>query len=173
MIYILEGFYFSWMFADCDNKQNLKRGYKGYLVLPSGEFVKEPCYEGYGRFNGVDPFAEVVRWNREFLATHPEHTVHVVDNKTSCAIKKCPWYPILADLKIPFEELEDTLKNYHNTLPSSQTQHCWWLVHNIGVDIADQDENNASLPYPIKITKTKKIPYEQLPASKQDPSQGE
>lgn len=46
-------------------------------------------------------------------------------------------------------------------------------IRSIGIDIACYDEDNASLPYPIKITSKKTgICYEELPPSKWDPEQG-
>ena len=42
----------------------------------------------------------------------------------------------------------------------------------IGIDIACYDEQNASLPYPIKIVHNGNIPYEQALPSMSDPDQG-
>ena len=42
----------------------------------------------------------------------------------------------------------------------------------IGIDIACLDEDNARLPYPIKICKTNGHLYNELPASMGDPGQG-
>ena len=41
----------------------------------------------------------------------------------------------------------------------------------IGVNIACYDEQNADLPYPIKIAEKAAL-YEMQPASKKDPNQG-
>ena len=47
---------FSWLFADTDNTQNLRTDRAGYIACPDGTFIHEPCYEGYGEFNGQDVY---------------------------------------------------------------------------------------------------------------------
>ena len=43
---------------------------------------------------------------------------------------------------------------------------------NIGIDIACENEANAAVKFPIKISKEKPESYEQYKASKTDPFQG-
>lgn len=148
--------FFSWMFADKNNEKRLRIGRRGYIACPDGTFIKEDLYDGYGEFDGKDIYELVVMWNREFLATHPEHTFLFPTMKAS----DFGWYPYLADLTIKLEDIP--------ALCPEEVRE----VRSIGVDIACYDFNNASLPYPIKITATKKIPYCELPPSKHDPNQG-
>lgn len=93
--------------------------------------------------------------------------------RTTYRLKDFPWYPVVADLSIPFEDLHDALiahlkKELGDKFAPYRTE-----IRNIGIDIACYDEDNASLPYPIKITSKKTgICYEELPPSKWDPEQG-
>lgn len=123
----------------------------------------------------------VVDWNREFIAENPDHLlphVHCWTKdgalvRTTYRLKDFPWYPVVADLSIPFEDLHDVLiahlkKELGDKFAPYRTE-----IRNIGIDIACYDEDNASLPYPIKITSKKTgICYEELPPSKWDPEQG-
>ena len=132
-------------------------------------------------FDGKDIYDLVVDWNRKFIAENPDHLlphVHCWTKdgalvRTTYRLKDFPWYPVVADLSIPFEDLHDALiahlkKELGDKFSPYRTE-----IRNIGIDIACYDEDNASLPYPIKITSKKTgICYEELPPSKWDPEQG-
>ena len=149
---------FSWLFADCDNEKSLRIGNPGYIACPDNTFIAEPNYEGYGEFDGRDVFELVVRWNRQFLADHPEHILP----RFGIRVDHFQWYPFLADLTIPLE-----------IVPGLCPESAWaGELRMIGVDIACYDADNASLAYPIKIVSNKKKAYDDLPASKSDPNQG-
>jgi hypothetical protein len=172
---------FSWLFADTNNTKNLRANRRGYVACPDGTFICEPCYETYGIFDGKDVYDLVVDWNREFIAENHDHLlphVHCWTKdgalvRTTYRLKDFPWYPVVADLSIPFEDLHDALiahlkKELGDKFAPYRTE-----IRNIGIDIACYDEDNASLPYPIKITSKKTgICYEELPPSKWDPEQG-
>ena len=106
---------FSWLFADTNNTKNLRANRRGYVACPDGTFICEPCYETYGIFDGKDVYDLVVDWNREFIAENPDHLlphVHCWTKdgalvRTTYRLKDFPWYPVVADLSIPFEDLHD------------------------------------------------------------------
>lgn len=172
---------FSWLFADTNNTKNLRANRRGYVACPDGTFICEPSYETYGIFDGKDIYDLVVDWNRKFIAENPDHLlphVHCWTKdgalvRTTYRLKDFPWYPVVADLSIPFEDLHDALiahlkKELGDKFSPYRTE-----IRSIGIDIACYDEDNASLPYPIKITSKKTgICYEELPPSKWDPEQG-
>ena len=87
-------------------------------------------------------------------------------------MKDFRWYPVIADLSIPFEQLRDALDK-HLREPVSLYRPYSAELRGVGIDIACYNEDNAALPYPIKITrKMRGVHYEDLPASKNDPEQG-
>lgn len=108
---------FSWLFADTNNTKNLRANRRGYLACPDGTFICEPSYETYGIFDGKDIYDLVVDWNRKFISENPDHLlphVHCWTKdgalvRTTYRLKDFPWYPIVADLSIPFEDLHDAL----------------------------------------------------------------
>lgn len=160
---------FSWMFADKDNKTNLRIDRKGYIACPDGSFIKDSCYEGYGEFTGNDVYELVVEWNRKFIAENPDFVMphRVWDGKENreFALKDFWWYPIIADLSIP-------LSDFAKEVERRGKENRFRELRTVGIDIACYSEDNEALPYPIKITQTMKIPYKDLPASKRDPEQG-
>lgn len=108
---------FSWLFADTDNTQNLRIDRAGYIACPDGTFIHEQCYEGYGEFNGQDVYELVVRWNRAFIAENPDfllpHIHRFYDGSVKqYRLKDFRWYPVIADLSIPFEQLRDALDKH-------------------------------------------------------------
>ena len=108
---------FSWLFADTDNTQNLRTDRAGYIACPDGTFIHEPCYEGYGEFNGQDVYELVVRWNRAFIAENPDFLLPHIHRFYNGSVKQYRlkdfrWYPVIADLSIPFEQLRDALDKH-------------------------------------------------------------
>ena len=138
---------FSWKFADTDNQQRLRIGHRGYLALPDGNFLCADSYEGYGEFDGRDVYELVVWWNREYIAKNPDAEVKA--------------YSI-------------TLHDYAPKKLKELGPHSLFYVElrGVGIDIACDDQNNAALPFPIKVTKTTKKRYWELPPSRRDPDQG-
>ena len=162
---------FSWMFADTDNKQALCEDHEGYVYLPTGRYYHERCYGGYGRFDGNDVYDLVADWNREFLSRNPEYIVpqhgrRILDDGSIVdaverRVDSFPWYKAYADLSLSREDVvkESGIYEYRH----------------IGIDIACYDDQNAKLPFPIKICKFPPAVvgnYFLLPASEGDPNQG-
>lgn len=169
---------FSWMFADKANKKALGMGAPGYLMAPDGSVYYTDCYDGYGRFgpkDSVDAYAACADWNREFLAAHPDYTIpqhgHVWSEDAQDYVKHAakriseePWWPFYSDLSMTHEDIEKAMKMQQGTV--------YWEYRCIGIDIACYDDQNAALPYPIKIASVGDIPYTDLPPSNGDPHQG-
>lgn len=168
---------FSWLFADTDNTQNLRIDRAGYIACPDGTFIHEQCYEGYGEFNRQDVYELVVRWNRAFIAENPDFLLPHIHRFYNGSVKQYRlkdfrWYPVIADLSIPFEQLRDALDKHLRETVSLYRPYSAEL-RGVGIDIACYNEDNAALPYPIKITrKMRGVHYKDLPASKRDPEQG-
>lgn len=168
---------FSWMFADTDNKQALRIGKKAHLFLPTGAVLTEPSYDGYGRFDGQDVFDLVADWNRAFLAANPDFIIKQhgqrFDEKTGKwalipdkKVSEFCWYPAYADLTKSMDEVEDAVRKAYPDQSHFQ-------YRRIGIAIACYDDQNATLPYPIKICRAKRgRNYETLPPSEGDPDQG-
>lgn len=162
---------FSWMFADKDNEKNLKINHKGYLLLPNGGELKESCYEGYGEFDGQDAYDLVADWNRKYLSEHPEFEILQHNRNNDPSTKRADefvWYPYYADLSLNRDEvvakiLEDPKAPYGNRI---------YEYRFIGIDIACYDNQNAALPYPIKIVSKRGFKYDEVSASESDPEQG-
>ncbi len=158
---------FSWMYADTNNKEALLEGGEAFLVLPNGEYLHETDYDDYGNFDGQDVYELVAEWNRAYLAEHPEYEIpeHGGIPMPDGTFKKFPdvrvdkygWYKAYADLTKTKEEVE-----LETDMP----------FRNIGIDIACYDDQNAKLPYPIKVCKYVPHRPEELPASEGDPNQG-
>ena len=169
---------FSWLFADTDNTQNLRTDRAGYIACTDGTFIHEPCYEGYGEFNGQDVYELVVpveprihRGESGLLLPH----IHRFYNGSvkQYRLKDFRWYPVIADLSIPFEQLRDAPRQASEGTRQAYTGPIVPRLRGVGIDIACYNEDNAALPYPIKITrKMRGVHYEDLPASKNDPEQG-
>ena len=108
---------FSWLFADTNNTHNLRMGKPGYIACPNGTFIHEPCYDGYGEFDGWDVYELVVQWNREFIAENPDHLLppafyYYSGEKKQYRLKDFCWYPVVADLSIPMEKLAEAIDKY-------------------------------------------------------------
>lgn len=188
---------FSWI--TCDTNKPLRIGKQAHLLIPK-EFNKgnkggsfyESAYDGYGNFDGRDVYELAAEWNREFLSEDmlrdepklenfgglyrfqidkyresgmPEEEI----NRRDLAQKEKYYKAALQRRQVSIARLTD----YRNGLSDADMEEkygeCW--KREIGIDIACYDKQNASLPYPIKITE-KICLYETQPASKGDPNQG-
>ena len=163
---------FSWMFADKNNEKNLKLDHKGYLLTPNNKALKVDAYEGYGEFNGYDAYKLVAIWNRDYLSQHPEFKVPQHNRKTDESkikrIDEYPWYKYYADLNLSIQEMMDKIRadeKAKNSLIFAELR-C------IGIEIACYNDQNAALPYPIKIVRNGRCKYNEVPPSNRDPNQG-
>lgn len=170
---------FSWMFADKNNEKSLKIYHTGYLLTPDNKALKAECYDGYGEFDGQDAYDLVADWNREYLSQHPEFLIpqhgDIYKGQTGEWIKPTPkrvdefvWYPYYANLSLSRDEvvsqvLADPDAPYGTSL---------YEYRFIGIDIACYDDQNAALPYPIKIVRNGRVKYNEVPPSNSDPNQG-
>lgn len=151
---------FSWMYADLNNSRPLLIGAPAYVACPSGEFIFEPAYDGYGIFGGHDIYELVVDWNREdikFLIRQNQHNSLV------------NWSDEFFDFLIE----GDTAVG---TYIASNLSAGHWLRKDwkrmLGIAIACHDSQNQVLKYPIKITRRKGMLYSKLPPSIGDKGQG-
>lgn len=173
---------FSWMFADTDNKEALRIGDKAHLFLPTGVVLTEPSYDGHGRFDGQDVYDLVADWNRVFLAANPDFIIKQVEEvfnseagewvpKPDKKVNEFPWYPAYADLAKSRAEVVEAVRELD--LGGGRGEWRTFRYRCIGIEIACYNEQNAALPYPIKICRTKRgRNYETLPPSEADPDQG-
>lgn len=153
---------FSWL--DCITKEQVvDNKLRDVYVLVPKEFRKEyglriveHCYDGYGHFGGYDVYDLVADWNREYLAKHPEHYIPGQLTKVS----DNSWYKAYADLRKTKDEIVETVEGLYSE----------WRT--IGIEIACYDEDNAALPFPIKITHDANVIYEECEPSPSDPDQG-
>lgn len=159
---------FSWMFADTMNQKALHEGGEAYVALPGGGWIYEDDYDGYGRFDGLDIYDLVADWNRKYLSEHPEFLIpshggrwvnnEWVPDRSGRRVDRYEWYKAYADLNLSREEVVKKSGVYE--------------YRHIGIDIACYDDQNAALPYPIKICRDKPVRYDCLPSSNADPNQG-
>ncbi len=156
---------FSWMFADRGNQESLRIGSRGYVACPDGRYIETRSYGGYGRFSGQDVYNLVVDWNRaklkEILADREFHPS--ICEKPFFVTEKFVDSLMESDKKAQ-EYIDDCIN------PDSYLRTDW--KREFGIYLACYDEDNESLPFPIKITKTTDYCYEELPASEGDPDQG-
>ena len=131
---------FSWKFADKNNKRRLKIDGAAYVLCPDGTILYEQFYNGYGDFAGKDIYDLAADWNREYLSQNPEFIIK------SCGrmVSSFKWYLYYADLKLSPKEIEKRLREDGIWYDSTE-------YRDIGISIACYDEDNAALPYPIKI----------------------
>lgn len=176
---------FSWL--DCITKEQIidNRREDVYVLVPKefrneyGLRIKETYYDGYGNFGGYDIYDLVADWNREYLSKHPEHEFGYAPvraefvkelqkenpeykEKIDFKISDKSWYKAYADLSKSREEVVDTI--------TDAVFGPEWRF--IGIEIACYDEDNAVLPYPIKITHNANAIYEECEPSLGDPNQG-
>lgn len=170
--------YFSWMFADLDNQEAMKIGCTGYLVCPNSDtYATDGGYAGFGCFGYADhndAFEEVANWNRQVLSMHPEYVVPqhgmILDKESGKYVPAAPmkisefdWWPFYSDLSMSPADIQANMRELNGSP---------WEYRIIGIDLAAYDDQNASLPYPIKIASQPNVHYAHLAPSKVDPNQG-
>lgn len=189
---------FSWIYSD--TKKPLRIGKKARLLIPKefnngnkGGSFYETAYDGYGNFDGRDVYELVAEWNRKFLSENMLRDVPKRENygglwdfeKEQLILEGYSEAEIIvADNKRKEENYQralawhqesiNRLNDYRNGLSDKKMEEKYgknWK-REIGIDIACYDEQNASLPYPIKIAAKLDSIYETQPASKSDPNQG-
>ena len=175
---------FSWL--DCVTKKQIvdNRWRDVYVLVPKefgGGHIVEHCYDGYGNFGGHDIYDLVADWNREYLSKHPEHVFPAAQKRKEwleqyhkdhpeyqehieLTVAEKKWCPAYADLTKTREEVVEYMKvNNCGYFPEWRT---------IGIEIACYEEDNAALPFPIKITHDPNAVYEECGISPYDPDQG-
>ena len=150
---------FSWL--DCKTREQIldNKRRKVYALVPEefgGGHIEEDYYDGYGRFGGKDIYDLVALWNRKRLSAMPNF---VLPSKGT-PLTICPWYKTYADPYLSDQDLVYKLEDLGMEL------------REIGIHLACYDEDNAALPYPIKITYDSKAKYEDYSPSDADPNQG-
>ena len=145
---------FSWMYCDTNNKKQMLDDVEveSFLLIPSPfveeykvDAIYESCYDGYGNFGKYDVYEEVAKWNKEFI---PQI---VAEMKERNSIREA--------------DAENLMKYYEGKEINVPLRY-------LGIAIACYDEDNSKLPYPIKISSTPWVKYEDMPFSMSDPNQG-
>ena len=137
----------------------LRYGGKGVIVCPDNTYIVENKYEGYGIFDGKDIYDLVVDWNRPFLEMIFDKLKSRADkDKNPWGYHSPPWGYHLRDIAIAYQHGDnETISRLLEKLSPLERQE-WKRI--IGIAIACEDENNDSLPYPIKITDSTDVaPY--------------
>lgn len=155
---------FSWI--TCDTKERIINGEEinVYVLVPEefgGDNIKESCYGGYGIFGEKDIYDLVAIWNKDFLEE--------IFNSTNRKHRKDP---IIEEIALIYKEKteKDVLKYIEDHNLPDIYKYSW--LRFIGIYLACYDEDNAQLPYPIKIAKSEYAVYEDCDPSPGDPYQG-
>lgn len=182
---------FSWLYCD---QGEIRKDKDGCLIPKRGQqlasyrkscpasvlFPKEfggkeaqiyvDTYGDYGMFGLEDIYCLVADWNREWISKHPDYkTPYSVKREEAYPeyrakkMSENSWWPFYSDLSLSREEV---VRRWEEACG----HRCEYRT--IGIDIACYDEDNAALPYPIKIAKDPRSVYEDCPPSYSDPYQG-
>lgn len=190
---------YSWIYADTNKAMKCGKVTSSYLLIPPpfqekyGEYIHISCYDGYGHFKKYDIFDLVAEWNREFLTKDMldlkeikfENFGNFYDfekkrlreeglSEDEIEVKNIEKKQKAYNNAIHYQNLEIArLNDYKNGLPDDEmiAKYGKHWKREIGIAIARDDENNANLPYPIKIT-SGPMQYNNAKASKKDPNQG-
>ena len=157
-----------------------------------GKYITERSYDCYGMFGGYDVYDLVALWNRDSVSVESLGEKPTIDRfgglypfeKENLKKQGLSDEEIEAkDLAQKQEYLERALARYKNQLkmledfkhgkPDETMVETYGddYLRIIGIDIACDDEQNATLMFPIKIT-SKPMDYDDAKASKSDPYQG-
>lgn len=114
----------------------------GAIVCPDNTLIQEPCYEGYGVFDGKDVYELVVDWNKPHLLD----IIHNPKFKQSSVLTMQNVEELMAAIiKNDQAALETCINKMTTNAPYLKQE---WK-RSLGIFIACQ--NNIILPYPIKI----------------------
>lgn len=142
---------FSWFYADTGKQMRDNYRHNSYLLVPPpfqssyGKYILEESYGGYGIMGGRDVYELVTIWNKSYI---PEYLKNV--GKDSFAQRYVPAMEAYVEDK---------------PLPKGSE------LRDIGIALACYDEDNARLPYPIKIVESV-CDYDKVGPSPSDPNQG-
>ena len=151
---------FSWL--DCITEEQIidNKVRDVYVLIPKkfgGGHIRETCYDGYGHFGRHDIFDLIADWNREFMTKDSKFPSH---SKTTLGDEA--WAELYLNILNSKKDIENEMRAISP----------YWEYRYIGITLAGYDEDNASLPYPIKITHDSEAVYEYCSPSKSDPNQG-
>lgn len=166
---------FSWMYANTNNEEQMLDNVRAdsYLLVPPpfqdtyGKYIKEECYDGYGRFGRYDVYELIAEWNREHLSHH------MLRDCKAKSWRKEDIEAYLYGLKRQIHRVERLIDYENEELNDIEMTEKYGFDWKrlIGIDIACYNEQNESLPYPIKIT-NEPLEYDDVIPSKDDPNQG-
>lgn len=189
---------FSWIYSDTNRQLIDDKRADTYLLVPPpfqdkyGKAIYESCYDGYGNFGRYDVYDLVAEWNREFLSESMLRDKPRLENygglysfekenlrknglseeeieQRDFEQKQYYYNMAIKRYNVAIERLNDYRNGLTDDEMLSKYGEDWKRI--IGIDIACYDEQNASLPYPIKIT-TREMEYENVKPSETDPNQG-
>ncbi len=170
---------FSWL--DCKTGEQVLDGVrrKVYVLVPKefgGGHIEEKCYDGYGRFGGKDVYDLVADWNRKYISYAPDH-LFPSQLKNYGWMKQCVatgshegWDVEVTAFEKKWYKPYSDLSKTREQVVAEVGEHFEWRY--IGIALACYDEDNAALPFPIKITHDADAVYEDCEPSKRDPMQG-
>jgi len=189
---------FSWIYADNGKQMIDNRKADSYLLVPPpfqkryGKYIHETCYDGYGHMGKYDVYDLVAEWNRESLSADMLRDVPKLENyggldrwdKTELTNRGFSEEEIAKIDKQTQKERYDRAMRWFNQdvqmLMDYKTgkedkamarDYGKDWKRELGIAIACYDEQNTSLPYPIKIT-SKPMEYDEASPSLSDPNQG-
>ena len=140
--------------------------------------INVDMYEDYGVFGTEDIYCLVADWNRKWISEHPDfvrpHSIEYAKNNPKYParpLKEMSWWPFYSDLSLSRSEV---VRRWAEKVNFGKEKCDRVLVEyrQIGIDIACYNDDNAALPYPIKIAKNPDSVYEECPPSIGDPDQG-
>ena len=166
------GFY-SWKYCDDESERMIcGKCRNSYLLIPQafgGGHIVEPCYKGYGYMGSYEVAETVAKWNRglvtaDFLS-EPERSDYGADEEGQL------WYERDMERYLSDCEMLNAYAGGKSDAFMEQNYGKEWL-RNIGILISCDDEDNARLPYPLKIAMSSDAVYENCGPSLRDPLQG-
>lgn len=152
--------FFSFMYADTNNQENLKHGAAAYVCCPDGTYIHESYYDGYGHFGCYDIYDLLVDFNQCYL------TEENLKAPTKTDYSERGYRLAL----IRYQNMKDQIRLLNQGCDSKKMKALFgqdWK-RELGIDLFFYGVN---IKYPLKITKNK-VPYDSIPPSMDDPLQG-